>query len=229
MLIDFNIHGVSAFGAPLPFDSQLEKSFSSWLPDGMKNVAQTRQQEFIAGRYCAFKASKEVGYDLSQLPAAPTREPVWPEGILGSITHSKQMAISCVSVSDEISSIGIDAEELMKIGLAQEIERVIATEEELLMIAGADYQMGITILFSAKEALYKALFPLARTFIDFKEVKLTKLHSDKRLFELELKSSNPKLKGYLGRYEGSFKLIGETVVTVVSIPKVVSKELYVHS
>jgi 4'-phosphopantetheinyl transferase EntD len=229
MLIDFNIHGVSAFGAPLPFDSQLEKSFSNWLPEKMKNVAQIRQQEFIAGRYCAFQAAKMVGFDLVTLPSAETREPLWPEGVFGSITHSKKMAISCVSVSDALSSVGVDAEELIKPSLSAEVEKVIATDEELALLGKIEYQKGITILFSAKEALYKALFPLVRTFIDFKEVKLTQLNSDEGSFELELLSTNVKLSNYLGRYKGSFKQLGETIVTVVSVPKSTTRGNYVHS
>ena len=229
MLIDFNIHGVSTFGAPLPLDSRLEKSFSSWLPERMKNVAQIRQQEFIAGRYCAYQAAKMVGFDLVTLPSAETREPMWPAGVLGSITHSKKMAISCVSVSDDLSSVGVDAEELIKPSLSAEVEKVIATDEDLALLNKNEYQTGITILFSAKEALYKALFPLVQTFIDFKEVKLTKLNTDEGSFELEVMSNNVKLVNYLGRYKGSFKQLGETIVTVVSIPKSTTKGNYVHS
>ena len=229
MLIDFNIHGVSFFGAPLPFDSQLEESFSHLLPHTMANVAQVRKQEFIAGRYCAYQAAKLVGLELVKLPAAKTREPVWPEGIVGSITHSKLMAISCVSLSQDWSSIGIDAEELINPSLRADIESLVASPVELQYLGSLDSQIGLTVLFSAKEALYKALFPLVRTFIDFKEVKLTNLDADTKVFELELISSNEKLAGHLGRYQGSFKQFGETIVTVVSIPRPMREGNHVDS
>ena len=142
MLIDFNIHGVSFFGAPLPFDSQLENRFSHLLPPCMANVAQVRKQEFIAGRYCAYQAAKLVGLELVKLPAAKTREPVWPEGMVGSITHSKLMAISCVSLSQDWSSIGIDAEELIAPALRADIESLVASPVELQYLGSLDSQIG---------------------------------------------------------------------------------------
>ena len=229
MLIDFNIQGVLAFGASLPFDSQLQKSFSNWLPEKMKDVAQVRRQEFLAGRYCAFQASKMAGFELVTLPVAATREPVWPQGVMGSITHSKQLAISCVSISDDLCSVGIDAEELIKPILGKEIEHYIANEEELILLNKSEFQKGLTVLFSAKEALYKALFPIVRTFIDFKEVKLIAFDSENGSFELELNSQNIVLSKYLGKYKGSFKQIGETIITLVLVPKLKFEGCNVYS
>lgn len=227
MLIDFNLHGVSAYGMVLPLDSQVEKSFAYWLPVGMKDVAPVRQQEFIAGRLCAVEAAKQIGFELNKLPVAATREPLWPDGLKGSITHSKQLAIGCVSLSENLESIGIDAEEMIKPGLRKDIEKTIANEAELLLLEKTLPEIGLTVLFSAKESLYKALFPLVRTFIDFKEVELTELDSEKMTFVLELKTANPKLATHLGKYAGSYQIMGETIVTVVSISK--AKGKHVHS
>jgi 4'-phosphopantetheinyl transferase EntD len=149
--------------------------------------------------------------------------------MVGSITHSKLMAISCVSLSNDWSSIGIDAEELITPALRADIEFLVASPAELQYLGSLDSQIGLTVLFSAKEALYKALFPLVRTFIDFKEVKLTNLDADTKVFELELISSNEKLAGHLGRYQGSFKQFGETIVTVVSIPRSLKEGTHVDS
>lgn len=229
MLIDFNIHGVSFFGISLPIDIHLEKSFSKWLPAEMNNVAHSRKQEYIAGRFCAVRAANHIGIIISSLPSADTREPVWPEGVVGSISHSKQLAISCVALSKEISSIGIDAEELIKLSLCSEIAPVVASQEELAYLKNFDAQKGLTILFSAKESLYKALFPLVRTFIDYKDVKLINLVADKGVFELELNSTNAGLSAYQGTYFGSFKQIGETIITVVLISKIIDQRNYVHT
>ncbi len=229
MLIDFNIHGVSIFGTILPLDSNLAQNFASWLPAGMHKVASPRKQEFIAGRYCASEAAKEIGFNLVNLPSAATREPIWPEGIIGSISHSKLMAISCVSDSKNLSSIGIDAEELIKLEMLKDIEKVIATQDELKLISSTDNQTGVTILFSAKESLYKALFPLVRTFIDFNEVKLVSFDFAEKTFELQLVSTNAALAKHLGFYKGSFYLLGTTIVTIVSIPKNEIKDFYVYS
>jgi enterobactin synthetase component D len=225
MQAEFNIHGVSVFGAPLPLSLTVEQDYAYCLPVVLKDVAQVRKQEFIAGRYCAIQAAKKIGLTIESLPSAKTREPIWPAGMTGSISHSKQMAISCISNNSDYLSLGIDAEELMKPEVATEVAATIATQGELDFLATLDSSLGLTVLFSAKEALYKALFPLVRTFIDFKEVKLTSLDLTQGTFELELISSNLSLVKYLGRYMGSFRMMNQTIVTFVSIPK----DQHVHS
>lgn len=225
MLAEFNIHGVSIFGSPLPLSSQVEQDYAYCLPVVLKDVAQVRKNEFIAGRYCAIQAAKNIGLTIESLPIAKTREPIWPAGMMGSISHSKQMAISCISNNSDYLSLGIDAEEMMKPEVAAEVALTIATQEEINFLETLNSSLGLTILFSAKEALYKALYPLVRTFIDFKEVKLVSLDFTLGTFELELVSSNPILTKYLGRYMGSFRMMNQTVVTFVSIPK----DQHVHS
>lgn len=219
MQAEFNIHGVSIFKAPLPLSSQVEQDYAYCLPMVWKNVAQVRRQEFIAGRYCAIQAAQNIGLTIESLPTGLTREPVWPQGVTGSISHSKQLAISCIANTSDYLSLGIDAEEMMKPEVAAEIALTIATQSELHYLDTLNSDLSLTLLFSAKEALYKALFPLVRTFIDFKEVKLHTVDFASGLFELELISSNKSLVKYLGRYMGSFRMIDQTLVTFVSIPK----------
>jgi enterobactin synthetase component D len=219
MQAEFNIQGVSIFGAQLPLSSDLEQGYAFCLPEGLQDAAQVRKQEFIAGRYCAIQAAKNIGLTIESLPRASTREPIWPLGITGSISHSKQMAISCISKSSDYLSLGIDSEELIKPKIASEVAATIGTQDELAFLASLDFSFGLTVMFSAKEALYKALFPLARTFIDFKDVKLISLDPAKGDFELELISSHPLLAKYLGRYVGTFRMMNQTIVTFVSIPK----------
>jgi enterobactin synthetase component D len=208
MLLDFNIQGVSIFGATLPLDSHVQNQYAALLPLQMKDVAAVRQQEFIAGRYCAFKASKELGIHLESLPSAKTREPVWPQDIVGSISHSKLLALSCISLAVNYDSLGIDAEEILSESVAESVQETIATSDEAALLNKK---------FSAKEAFYKALFPLTREFIDFKEVKLLALDTEKRTFELVLDSSNLKLSKFLGNYSGSYQQVGDTIVTLVTI------------
>lgn len=217
MLLDFNIQGVSIFGATLPLDSHVQNNYAALLPFQMKDVAAVRQQEFIAGRYCAIKASKELGIHLESLPVAKTREPVWPQDIVGSISHSKLLALSCISLAKNYDSLGIDAEEVLSESVARDVQETIASSAEVSLLNKSYFLKELTILFSAKEALYKALFPLTREFIDFKEVKLRGLDTEKRTFELVLDSSNLKLSKFLGSYHGSYQEVGDTIVTLVAI------------
>jgi 4'-phosphopantetheinyl transferase EntD len=75
----------------------------------------------------------------------------------------------------------------------------------------------MSILFSAKEAFYKAIYQLVTTFIDFKEVRMVHLDPKKQVFELELLSSNPKLFPHLGIYAGRYQLIEDSVLSLITI------------
>ena len=203
----------------LPLGPHFLNEFSTPLPWSTDRVSISRLQEYVAGRFCATQAAKNIGFSLQCIPSAETREPIWPVGVVGSISHSKKIAISCVASSVDFKSLGIDAEELMDATVCKEVEKVIATEEELSLLQEKDFQLGITILFSAKEALYKALFPLCRSFIDFKEVRLVNLDLVQQKIELELHSNRPNLANFIGKYSGSFKQMQQTIITTVFIPK----------
>ena len=211
MIVDFNILGVTTFGAMFPLESHIENQFRSWVPEKLTNSSVIRKNDFLAGRYCAYQAAKVQGYELKSLPSNSTREPLWPLDLKGSISHSKRMAISCVSTSADILSIGIDAEEILDMHLGSDFQDTIASSEELILVRGLQDRRALTILFSAKEALYKALFPITKAFIDFKEVRLLALDLDSKTFELELIQTNKK-------FYGTFKEIAETIITMVTIP-----------
>jgi enterobactin synthetase component D len=221
----FNIHDVAFFQTSLPIDAQVERDFSYCLPSKLEKASALRKQEYIAGRYCAFKAAKQLSAEIHNIENASTREPIWPLGLAGSISHSKNMAISCVAKSENYLSLGIDAEDFIRPQGAQDIIGTVASLEEASYINGLNDQAALTILFSAKEALYKALFPISRCFIDFKEVRLVSLDLEKKSFELELISEQKELAKFLGSYTGSFRIENQTVVTLITI----SKDKYAYS
>mgnify|MGYP003574900217 CR=1 FL=1 len=216
MELGFNEKDLAVFSLTLPADKKIEERFSSWLPGELERATNKRKQEYVAGRYCASKAAESLGVKLTKLPSSVTREPLWPEGMVGSISHSKALVVSGVSISRNICSVGIDAEEILRKNIG--VEDYIATDSELKLLKG-DYQRGLTVLFSGKEALYKALFPIVRCFIDFKEVLLTSIDFEKQSFELELRTSTPSLQKSLGTYQGIFQQYDETIISLVKISK----------
>lgn len=219
MVREFDIPGVSVFRSTLPLSSQVESDYSYCLPESLKNVALTRKHHYIAGRYCAIQAAKNLGFSLPVFPNAETREPIWPQGFIGSISHSKSIAISCIAEAQSFESIGIDAEEMIKTTTGENIASTIASVEELNYLKELNFDFGLTLLFSAKEALYKALYPLGRKFIDFKEATLSKVDLSSMSFELRLESKDPAYASYLGIYKGQFKLLDQNIVSLILIPK----------
>ncbi|MET0399062.1 MAG: 4'-phosphopantetheinyl transferase superfamily protein [Longimicrobiaceae bacterium] len=131
-----------------------------------------RTREFSTGRLCARAAMAALGVPPHPVPVGPQREPVWPDGLVGTISHGGELCLAAVARKDHLLGLGIDLE----VGdpLDPEVRGLICTPDEL---RGASAWAGAGVdphklVFSAKEALYKVLFPRARRFIDFLEVEI---------------------------------------------------------
>jgi enterobactin synthetase component D len=142
------------------------------LPPSLRNASIKRKTEYLAGRHCAAAALRAAGCKAASAPAmGEDRLPQWPSGWLGSITHSNGEALAAVSPSDRTRLLGIDVETLIDPASVAGIGALVALDGELALFPALfpDYtpQQALTILFSAKESLYKALYPEAQRFMDF--------------------------------------------------------------
>jgi enterobactin synthetase component D len=127
-----------------------------------------RRRDYVLGRHCAASALVKAGYQgAAWLPAGPDRLPVWPVGWLGSISHAGRGAVAAVARHESCELLGIDMERLIGESTAADICRLVAGRDELDLLSQFGPQWGLTLLFSAKEALYKALYPKVRQFFDF--------------------------------------------------------------
>lgn len=128
-----------------------------------------RRAEFLAGRWAARQALASLGLD-----AGATRgedgTPRWPSGVVGSITHGADLALCAVARATELRGLGIDAERLMNESTKDELmSRICRDDERAALEQGltAPEHERVTFAFSAKESLYKCLFPLTGRFMDF--------------------------------------------------------------
>ncbi len=128
-----------------------------------------RRAEFLAGRWAARQALRSLGHD-----SLPIRRddgsPGWPADVVGSITHGAGRALSAVAHVRDVRSLGIDVERLMGEQTKAELMARICSEEERATLARgveAPEPHLVTLAFSAKESLYKCLFPLVGRFMDF--------------------------------------------------------------
>jgi enterobactin synthetase component D len=111
------------------------------------------------------------------------RAPVWPEGVAGSITHSKDRAIAAVST--RYSRLGLDCEALVTTDRAMQLAATIFSETEARLRPDAlPFGTFFTLVFSAKEALYKALSPRLARIPGFHEAALTALQPGEMLVEM---------------------------------------------
>lgn len=140
--------------------------------------APLRRRTFATGRYCARAALAEAGLPPVPLLRAEDGAVIWPEGVIGSVSHTNEWAVAAVAVRDmsEALSLGVDLERIQT--LEPGVLRLVATAAERAELdeAGGESWQG-TALFSLKESLYKCLRPLCGRFIEFAEVEISDIVS----------------------------------------------------
>jgi 4'-phosphopantetheinyl transferase EntD len=154
-----------------------------------------RRREFTTGRHCARTALGRLGFAPAPILSGERGEPLWPAGAVGSITHCDGYRAAAVAHASEVATIGIDAEPHAALpdGLLEEIARA----EELPMLHRLQHELPEVhwdrLLFSAKEVVYKAWFPLARRWLGFEDV-VVDIDLD-GLFAVRLLVEGPSLDG----------------------------------
>ena len=130
-----------------------------------------RRAEFTTGRTCARIALGRLGLPPAPVLSGPKREPLWPDGVVGSVTHCDDYRAAAVARASLLASIGIDAEphEALPAGI---LDRVTLPAERAHL---RDLPPGVhwdRLLFSAKESVYKTWYPLARRWLGFEDAAL---------------------------------------------------------
>lgn len=152
----------------IALDDMLPNAVNVVLSIDFVGVANKREIELATGRSAAKQALAGVGVEGFIVLKGDKGEPLWPDGIVGSISHTQGVCIASASNADGLLGLGVDVEAQRV--LRPDIQRVICREEELSLHWHADTELAKLILFSAKESLYKALYPSQQRFIGFKEV-----------------------------------------------------------
>lgn len=123
-----------------------------------------RREEFVAGRLAARCAMRALGYPDRAVPMAEDRSPIWPEGLVGSISHCSFAAVCAVAGCDSLGAVGIDVE--TDEDLPADLLGSVCGAEELNPEDPGAGQLGKRI-FSAKEAAYKAQYAISATIFGF--------------------------------------------------------------
>lgn len=137
-------------------------------------ISEKRRSSFLLGRAAAAQALRQLGFE-NPPPVlwGKNREPLWPEGIVGSITHCETWSIAIVAKRTSLRAVGIDLEDVQRVQ-KQDIRSQICTKSELEWIAQSEDEFAcLAMVFSAKEAVFKAIHPFCRCYFDFKDVELT--------------------------------------------------------
>ena len=145
------------------------------MPASIQRSVAKRQAEFLAGRLCARAALLHLDGTCATPAIGEDRAPVWPAHIAGAITHSNGRAGAVVALKSEWRGLGIDLENLLSDERARRLVKEILTPgEQRRMAEGCDEDVAlvVTLTFSIKESLFKALFPLVgqRFYFEHAEV-----------------------------------------------------------
>ena len=157
-----------------------------------------RQCEYLAGRYCAKQSllalEQSAGLALldKQVGTGSSREPLWPSDILGSISHSRKYAMAVVVPEGAgYLGIGVDIEECVDTDFAPVLAEQIMTASELACfntLENMGFAEFVTLVFSAKEALFKALFPTVKRYLDFDSSELIGVDQTQQRLQFRLTS-----------------------------------------
>jgi 4'-phosphopantetheinyl transferase EntD len=179
-----------------------------------------RRREFVTGRACARQALARLGFLPRSVPSGVRGEPVWPQGVVGSITHCRGYAACAVASREILGAVGIDAEphEALDEGILPEI--VTPAENRLvadLSAAWPDVHWD-RVWFSAKEAVYKAWFPLTRRWLGFHDAEVTVDGGDGR-FAAKLLVPGARINGEsISSFSGRWLVRDSLTLTAVTVP-----------
>jgi 4'-phosphopantetheinyl transferase EntD len=132
--------------------------------------AERREREFAAGRRCAAGALFDAGARDLTVGASPDRSPRWPAGFVGSIAHSDSFVWAAVARDTDLRSLGIDSEPIFDESAMRDAAPIAVDVGEWRVAGAADPAEHATLVFSAKESLYKCLYPCTRAFLEFADV-----------------------------------------------------------
>ncbi|MDQ1049971.1 4'-phosphopantetheinyl transferase [Streptomyces sp. V4I2] len=184
-----------------------------------------RRREFTAVRGCARRAMEKLGVPPQPVLPGERGAPRWPAGLTGSMTHCDGYCAAALVRATDLASLGIDAEPdgplpdgvLSSVSLPAERDRLLRLARDH---PGTHWDR---LLFSAKESVYKAWFPLTGQWLDFSEADIEILVAPgARLggtFRAELLVPGPWVGGRrLGHFDGRWTAGRGLVATAVAVP-----------
>ncbi|GGK42012.1 4'-phosphopantetheinyl transferase Npt [Nocardia camponoti] len=173
-------HVAAGLGSILPSGVVAAELFA--YPDGLTahpaeehliaNSVEKRRRDFIGARHCAREALRELGEAPVAIGKGERGMPLFPRGIVGSLTHCDGYRAAALAHSLRFRSVGIDAEPHGPLpdGVLDSVS--LAAEREWLTTTSSDLHLD-RLLFCAKEATYKAWFPLTLRWLGFEDAHIT--------------------------------------------------------
>lgn len=167
------------------YQDALFEQFHIGLPHHLRQAAVKRRSEYLAGRCCAAHLLTRLGQPTEVSTA--DRAPVWPESVCGSLSHSGEWAIALLAPAGKGFRPGVDIEYYRPEVLLETAEVFTLTaEREYLKQLDMPWPLALLVAFSAKEGLYKSLYPQVQRYFGFASASLVALDPQRQVFCLRL-------------------------------------------
>ncbi|MCS4307009.1 4'-phosphopantetheinyl transferase EntD [Rheinheimera pacifica] len=203
------------------YNDTLFKHYGITMPDSLLRAVPKRRCEYLAGRVLFQQLLQEHNQPAWPLLNTPAGAPLWPPGYTGSVSHSDGTAICCLCPTGVYQATGIDIETILSTKTGTDIEQLIlqpAEQHLLRQLTAVTYTELLTIAFSAKESLYKALYPQVQRFFGFEDAAITNIKAETQQFTLCLTSPlGPQLSTDT-EFHGHYSYVGQQVISLIALP-----------
>ena len=183
-------------------------------------AVERRRREFASARSCAHTALRRLGLPAAPIVPGPRREPLWPDGVTGSLTHCDGYRAAAVARAADVLALGIDAEPHAELP-AGVLAAVAGPDERAALAALAADSPGHSwdrLLFCAKEAVYKTWYPLTGRWLGFADAAVTISEAD-GTFTARLLVPGPDLgSGPLTGFSGRWLIRDSLILAAIAIP-----------
>lgn len=179
------------------FDSGFFATYDIHCPDNIARAANKRQAEYFAGRWLAARVMEEFGIHNFKLSADTRGCPQWPDGLIGSLSHGDDHVQCCVGERKNFRAIGIDVQAPITQAAAEKLQMRILSSAERDRLAQSSLALstGVALCFSAKESLYKAVYPIVRRYFGYRSAELLAIDETQQTLRFRLEEELTELPG----------------------------------
>jgi 4'-phosphopantetheinyl transferase EntD len=192
-----------------------EASREPLLPEeeaAVRGAGPTRRRDFVLGRTCAHRALERLGLERQPVLRGEGGAPIWPDGVVGTVSHCGGVAAAAVARSGDVAALGLDLE--AAVPLSAELRTYVCGPRELERaqpLGSPPVGDWEKLIFSAKESVFKCHFPVGGRFLEFSDIEIEVASAGRRFLARVAGDPRP-IEGYYGWANGS-------VVTGALIPR----------
>ncbi len=189
------------------------------FPPTLSQAVIKRKAEYLAGRLAAREALRSAGFDAFSLYNSAERDPQWPQGVTGSVSHTgpHALAVACDKQAWQLRGMGLDIENRVSEKRAQRLWSHILSfpEKTLLEQTALPFPWLVTLAFSVKESLFKALYPTLRRYLSFHACRIIALKPANAQLELQLDPILTLPGRIPGRFTAHYYHLDHHLVTLI--------------